>query len=101
MKTADRPRAEIITFKADRALSAAMRGVPNRSAFIRDAILGALESACPLCRGTGVLTAPQKRHWERFRADHRVAECGSCHAVHLVCGRPPPARAGRSKRCTS
>jgi len=40
------PKQDIITFKADRALVAAMRGVPNRSAFIRTAILAALENGC-------------------------------------------------------
>jgi len=54
---------EIVTFKADRSLLEAMRGIPNRSAFIRQAILAALDSACPLCRGTGVLTPDQRRHW--------------------------------------
>ncbi len=76
---------EVITFKADRELSRAMRGIPNRSAFIRTAILGALDSACPLCRGTGVLTPSQKGHWDAFAATHAMEECGDCHAVHLVC----------------
>ena len=80
-----RPKQEIITFKVDKALREAMRGIPNRSEFIRTAILRALESACPLCRGTGSLTPDQRRHWERFAAGHSLAECPDCHAVHLVC----------------
>lgn len=80
-----RRKQEIITFKADEGLSKAMRGVPNRSAFIRTAVLNALNNACPLCRGTGVLSADQKRHWDRFARKHAVEECRNCHAVHLVC----------------
>ncbi len=79
------PKQEIITFKADKALREAMRGIPNRSEFIRTAILRALENACPLCRGTGSLTPEQRRHWKRFAATHPLAECPDCHALHLVC----------------
>jgi hypothetical protein len=95
-------KIQIITFKADAALSRAMKGVPNRSEFIRAAILAALENACPLCRGTGVLTLHQKKHWSAFAEHHGVAECRDCHAVHLVCdasaarrGASPHRRLGR------
>jgi len=78
-------KPEIITFKADEALCEAMRGVPNRSDFIRAAILAALDGACPLCKGTGILTPDQRKHWQAFTRNHTVEECGDCHAVHLVC----------------
>ncbi len=80
-----KPKQEIITFKVDEPLWEAMRGIPNRSEFIRSAILAALDSACPLCKGTGSLTVDQRRHWESFIKDHSLAECEDCHAVHLVC----------------
>jgi metal-responsive CopG/Arc/MetJ family transcriptional regulator len=76
---------EVITFKADRDLLAAMEGIPNRSAFIRHAILAALESTCPLCNGTGVLTPSQQQHWSEFAVNHRVEKCESCSETHLVC----------------
>ncbi len=75
----------IVTFKAEESLVAALRGVPNRSAFIRSAILAALENACPLCAGSGILTADQKQHWEAFAKDHAVEQCDECNEVHLVC----------------
>ncbi len=75
----------VITFKADAALLEALRTIPNRSEFIRNAILGALENYCPLCRGTGVLTPNQKAHWEEFSRTHPIRECAECHEVHLVC----------------
>lgn len=78
-------KEDIITFKADAELMAALEGVSNRSAFIRDAILQALENRCPLCRGTGLLSLEQKKHWEDFAHHHHVEECGDCHAFHLVC----------------
>lgn len=78
-------KAEIITFKADESLLAALRGVPNRSEFIRTALLRALENVCPLCGGTGALTPKQREHWEKFARHHAVEECDECHEFHLVC----------------
>jgi len=82
-----RKKQGIITFKVDEAFSQAMRGIDNRSAFIREAILSALANTCPLCRGTGALTPDQRRHWESFATDQAVEECDDCHAVHLTCVR--------------
>jgi len=76
---------EIITFKVDSALYKAMRGIPNRSEFIRTAILALLDSACPLCKGTGILTPEQRKHWDSFSKNHLVQECKDCHAFYLVC----------------
>ena len=75
----------ILTFKADQSLVEALRAVPNRSAFIRSAILAALDNICPLCQGSGMMTPEQKSHWEQFAEDHQVHECAECHEWHLVC----------------
>jgi len=78
-------KQEIITFKVDEGLWDAMRGIANRSEFIRSAISTALESTCPLCKGNGILTSDQRRHWNEFAKSHALEECEECHAVHLVC----------------
>lgn len=78
-------KGEIITFKADRPLLEALERVPNRSEFIRSAILAALEDVCPLCRGRGTLSAAQRRHWQAFAAHHGVEQCDDCREIHLVC----------------
>ena len=78
-------KQEIITFKVDDGLWEAMRGIPNRSEFIRLAIQTALISTCPLCRGTGSLTPDQRKHWDEFAHSHAVEQCADCEAVHLVC----------------
>jgi hypothetical protein len=78
-------KQEIVTFKADERLLSAMNGIPNRSEFIRAAILSALDSICPLCKGSGILTPDQREHWVEFAEHHALAECEDCHAVHLVC----------------
>lgn len=78
-------KEEIITFKADRAFVEALRGIENRSEFIRAAVLQALDCACPLCQGTGVLKPHQKQHWQEFTRSHDLQECDSCHEIHIVC----------------
>jgi len=83
----------VITFKADVSLLEALQRMPNRSDFIRAAILSALHNHCPLCRGTGLLTPNQKTHWEAFRQSHALRECAECHEVHLVCAPPDAAAA--------
>ena len=71
--------------KVDASLLEALRSIPNRSEFIRSAIQAALESTCPLCKGTGTLTPDQRRHWDEFAGGHALTECDDCQAVHLIC----------------
>jgi hypothetical protein len=82
-----RRKQEVITLKVDGSLLKAMKGIRNRSGFIRDAILAALHSACPLCMGAGTLTPEQKAHWDVFERTHPIRECPSCHELRLTCGR--------------
>ncbi|MGW8258138.1 MAG: hypothetical protein ACWGMZ_11680 [Thermoguttaceae bacterium] len=87
-----RKKHEIVTFKVDQPMWKAMRGIENRSEFIRAAILSALDSVCPLCKGSGILTPDERRHWRKFAKDHALEECTDCHAVHLVCSAGSDAR---------
>ena len=81
-----RNKDEVITFKVGSALARTIRQLPNRSVFIRTAILSALDHACPLCQGTGILTPEQKKHWDGFARDHAVKHCRECDALYLTCG---------------
>jgi hypothetical protein len=90
-------KTEIITFKADEAMREAMRGIDNRSKFIREAVFAALDNACPLCKGTGILTVRQKQHWDSFSQEHSVRECSECHEAHLVCDNEARHRPHRGK----
>ena len=79
-------KQEIITFKADLSLLEAMKGIPNRSEFIRNAILAWLDSACPICNGTGILRHYQKKHLDNFILDHPLEECSACNELCFICG---------------
>jgi hypothetical protein len=78
-------KSEVITFKVDAALSEALKDIPNRSRFIRSAVLAALENICPLCQGAGFLTPGQKRHWDSFAEGHTIRRCHDCHEIYLTC----------------
>lgn len=74
-----------ITFKVEEQLAQSLRGIPNRSAFIRNAILSALGNLCPLCQGSGVLDPGHRQHWEKIRATHPIEQCGECGTTGIVC----------------
>ncbi len=78
-------KTEVISFKADEQLLAALKGVANRSEFIRAAILAALDNTCPLCGGAGALTPNQMRHWHDLTSDHSLETCSDCNETRLVC----------------
>ena len=78
-------KTDLITFKVEHSLAELIDRLPNKSEFIRRALLSALASTCPLCQGKGVLTPEQAKHWKRFTEHHRVERCGECQAVYLSC----------------
>ena len=78
-------KTEIITFKVDEDLAREIHRLPNKSEFIRQAVLAAMDNTCPLCQGTGSLTLAQKEHWKSFTAHHEIEQCSDCHAVHIHC----------------
>jgi hypothetical protein len=91
-------KPQVICFKASPSLLEAMEGIPNRSEFIRTAVLAALENVCPLCRGTGILTPKQMEHWQTFAETHAVRQCAECHELHVVCQRPLIKRKSHGRR---
>ena len=78
-------KEQVITFKVDARLAELIGRLPNRSQFIRTAILDALGNICPLCQGSGTLTPEQLQHWEAFQAHHGIAQCSNCEATYLQC----------------
>ncbi|AFG38084.1 ribbon-helix-helix domain-containing protein [Spirochaeta africana] len=81
----EKRKEEIITFKVDPALAEQLRAVPNRSEFIRQAVLQYLGHECPICHGTGTLTAHQMLHLRTFLEHHQLQQCSECGETHLVC----------------
>ncbi len=82
-----RKKQETVTFKVDKELMETIKDIPNRSEFIRQAIISALGTICPLCNGRGMLTPNQKKHWDDFSVNHMIERCKDCDERVLVCGR--------------
>ncbi|MBU0943544.1 MAG: CopG family transcriptional regulator [Proteobacteria bacterium] len=81
----EKKRERVFSFKADGDLAEALENTPNRSEFIRKALLTTLEHECPLCKGSGVLTLEQGKHLEQFLTVHPLTRCEECQAMHFVC----------------
>ncbi len=93
-------KEEVITFKVNDSLAKVLKRIPNRSEFIRSAVLNALENSCPLCKGMGTFTPGQLEHWKIFSRRHSLKECLDCHSLHLVCeheSKKPPLHSEEDK----
>jgi hypothetical protein len=68
---------EIVSFKTDAVLKHKLEKLENRSDFIRNALLVALNNACEFCSGAGILSSEMRRHWradhEKMLAEHKTA----------------------------
>lgn len=78
-------KADTVTFKVDPNLLEILQAMPNRSEFIRSAILNALDHVCPLCSGAGVLSPSQKKCWDKFAEKHEIKKCSESDEIHLLC----------------
>ena len=82
-------KEETITLKVDETFLVALKGVSNRSEFIRSAVLAALGRTCPLCKGTGNLSPNQMAHWNAFAVGHSLDDCTDCHEIRIMCEKQP------------
>ena len=93
----------VVTFKAEEELLAALEKLPNKSEFIRSAILNALEETCPLCGGAGFLNEKQRKHWKSFAREHTLRRCGRCDGLSIECRDHEPVheskRNSKNKEC--
>ncbi len=84
-------KADTVTFKVDPNLLEILQSMPNRSEFIRSAILNALDHVCPLCSGTGVLSPAQKKCWDKFSQNHEIKKCSESDKIEIFCHVEPDA----------
>ncbi len=78
-------KTEVISFKADEELAAVLKHMPNKSDFIRSAVLEYMKNTCPLCQGTGLISVAQRTHWDKFIKTHSLVECEDCHELYIKC----------------
>ena len=89
-------KSEIVAFKVEEQLAKFLNNLPNKSDFIRKAILAQFGMTCPLCTGTGVVGRGLHDHFKPVIAAHTKRPCDKCKAVidlpMTLYGAPPAER---------
>lgn len=77
-------KTAVVAFKVEEELATMLNQLPNKSAFIRKAIVAQLDMVCPMCRGAGVLPKWLHDHYvtllHKF-TDQKCEECGTTGSV--------------------
>lgn len=71
-------KAEIVAFKVEKELAEFLDHLPNKSDFIRRAILAQFNMTCPLCTGTGVVARGLHLHFNDVIARSLERPCAKC-----------------------
>jgi hypothetical protein len=78
MTTRKQPKNEVVAFKVEEELAALLNKLPNKSAFIRKAIVAELGMACPLCDGSGVVPRGMHDAYAPILKKLHARQCDGC-----------------------
>ena len=71
-------KKQIVAFKVEDELADFLDKLPNKSEFIRKAILAQFGMTCPLCTGTGVVDKGIHDHFKPVIAEQNTRPCEKC-----------------------
>ncbi len=71
-------KKQIVAFKVEDELADFLDKLPNKSEFIRKAILAQFGMTCPLCTGTGVVDKGIHDHFEPVIGANTTRHCDKC-----------------------
>jgi hypothetical protein len=94
-------KSQIVAFKVEDDLAAFLDKLPNKSEFIRRAILAQFAMNCPLCTGTGVVDKGVHTHYTAVIAEHNQRPCEKCKTAvsfPMTVDAAPPADRDRFKQ---
>src|SRR5436305_15346031 len=74
-------KSQIVAFKVDADLAEFLDKLPNKSEFIRRAILSQFNMTCPLCTGSGVVPVGIHNHFDHVIEHHSSRPCEKCKAT--------------------
>jgi hypothetical protein len=77
-KKAKTQKANIVAFKVEDDLAEFLNKLPNKSEFIRKAILAQFGMTCPLCTGGGVVPRGVHEHYAPVIRDNNKHPCEKC-----------------------
>ena len=71
-------KSTIVAFKVEDELAKFLDNLPNKSEFIRKAILAQFRMTCPLCVGSGVVPRGVHDHYQPVVDEHNQRPCEKC-----------------------
>jgi hypothetical protein len=77
-------KSKIVAFKVEPELAEFLDKLPNKSEFIRQAILAQFGMTCPLCKGSGVVARGVGEHYQPVLEEHRTVNCRTCHKADSI-----------------
>jgi hypothetical protein len=77
-KKKEEKKSQIVAFKVEDELAAFLDNLPNKSEFIRRAILAQFNMTCPLCTGSGVVPSGIHNHFEHVIEHSSSRPCEKC-----------------------
>ncbi len=83
-KDAKSQKSQIVAFKVEQDLAEFLDKLPNKSEFIRKAILAQFGMTCPLCTGSGVVPRGIHDHYRPIIAEHNTKACEKCKTSVVV-----------------
>ena len=87
--TVAQAKSVVVTFRVDPHLAEALERIPDKSAFIREALRSSLHEPCPACAGTGRVDCDAATWLSKLLASKGARNCDCCGAAF------PPERASR------
>ena len=77
-KSTKQQKSQIVAFKVEEELAEFLDKLPNKSEFIRKAILAQFKMTCPLCVGSGVVARGLHDHYKPVIAANNTRPCDKC-----------------------
>ena len=74
----------VVSFRVDQHLADILNGLPDKSAFIREAIMLRFYALCPFCNGRGVLPQTIAEWLQGKLPTYESMECECCHYFYPV-----------------
>jgi hypothetical protein len=78
LKPRKRAKSAVVAFKVEEELAKLLEKLPNKSLFIRKAIVAQLGMACPLCNGQGVVPRGVHDHYAALIREFKHRSCDGC-----------------------
>ncbi|MSR55950.1 MAG: hypothetical protein EXS09_22155 [Gemmataceae bacterium] len=77
-------KSRTVAVKVEAELADFLARLPNKSEFIRQAILAQFGTACPLCLGAGQVASALGAHYSPILEKHREKACQKCRKIESI-----------------